>query len=59
MRRNTLRACALRGLLASTNYCIEQIPARIGYQDESAFRRLFKKNVGVSLREYRQRFAAR
>lgn len=54
-----LRVEASKALLASTNYRIEQIPARVGYQDESAFRRLFKKNVGVSPREYRQSFAAR
>ena len=54
-----LRLEASKALLASTNYRIEQIPARVGYQDESAFRRLFKKNVGVSPREYRQSFAAR
>jgi len=54
-----LRLEAGKALLAGTNYRIEQIPARVGYQDESAFRRLFKKYVGVSPREYRQRFAAR
>jgi transcriptional regulator GlxA family with amidase domain len=54
-----LRLEAGKVLLASTNYRIEQIPARVGYQDESAFRRLFKKYVGVSPREYRRRFAAR
>jgi len=54
-----LRLEASKALLASTNYRIEQIPARVGYQDESAFRRLFKKNVGVSPREYRQSFTAR
>ena len=54
-----LRLEAGKALLASTNYRIQQIPARVGYQDESAFRRLFKKNVGVSPREYRQSFAAR
>jgi len=54
-----LRLEASKSLLAGTNYRIEQIPARVGYQDESAFRRLFKKNVGVSPREYRQHHAAR
>ena len=48
-----------KALLAGTHYRIEQIPARVGYQDESAFRRLFKKYVGLSPREYRQRFATR
>lgn len=54
-----LRLEAGKALLAGTHYRIEQIPARVGYQDESAFRRLFKKYVGVSPREYRRRFAAR
>jgi transcriptional regulator GlxA family with amidase domain len=54
-----LRLETSKALLAGTNYRIEQIPARVGYQDESAFRRLFKKHVGVSPREYRRRFAAK
>jgi transcriptional regulator GlxA family with amidase domain len=54
-----LRLEAAKALLAGTHHRIEQIPARVGYQDESAFRRLFKKYVGVSPREYRRRFAAR
>ena len=54
-----LRLETSKALLVGTNYRIEQIPERVGYQDESAFRRLFKKYVGLSPREYRQRFAAR
>jgi transcriptional regulator GlxA family with amidase domain len=54
-----LRLETSKALLAGTHYRIEQIPARVGYQDESAFRRLFKKYVGVSPREYRRRFAPR
>jgi AraC-like DNA-binding protein len=45
-----------RGVHLSTD---DQVAVRVGYQDESAFRRLFKKHVGVSPREYRQRVAAR
>lgn len=53
-----LRIEAACGLLAGTRQRVESIPARIGYQDESTFRRSFKKHVGLSPREYRQRFAA-
>jgi transcriptional regulator GlxA family with amidase domain len=54
-----LRLEASKALLATSNYRIDQIAVRVGYQDESAFRRLFKKHVGVSPREYRQRVASR
>lgn len=52
-----LRLETSKALLASSHYRIDQIAARVGYQDDSAFRRLFKKHVGVSPREYRQRMA--
>ena len=54
-----LRLDRAKALLAGSHHRIEQIPGRVGYQDESAFRRLFKKHVGVSPREYRRQFAAR
>lgn len=30
---------------------------RVGYQDSSSLRRLFRKEMGLSPREYRERFA--
>ncbi len=43
-------------LLANTDYRLGQILERIGYHDESAFRRLFKRDTNLSPREYRRRF---
>jgi transcriptional regulator GlxA family with amidase domain len=54
-----LRVEAAKALLAGTHHRIEQIPERVGYRDESTFRRLFKKHAGVSPREYRRRFGDR
>lgn len=53
-----LRLEAGKSLLAGSHYRIDQIPERIGYHDESTFRRLFKKYSGLSPRDYRRRFAA-
>lgn len=51
-----LRLEAGKALLANTNYRVQQILERVGYNDESAFRRLFKKHTNLSPREYRRRF---
>jgi transcriptional regulator GlxA family with amidase domain len=45
-----------KGLLANSKLRLTQIVERIGYQDDSAFRRLFKRHTNLSPREYRQRF---
>jgi transcriptional regulator GlxA family with amidase domain len=54
-----LRVETAKALLVGTHPRIEQIPAHVGYRDESTFRRLFKKHAGVSPREYRRRFGDR
>lgn len=46
-------------LLANTDYRLGQNLERIGYHDESAFRRLFKRDTNLSPREYRRRFGAK
>ena len=46
-------------LLAETQYSIEQITNKVGYDDMSSFRRLFKQQAGVTPVEYRKRFAKR
>lgn len=51
-----LRLEASKALLANSRLNIDQILDRIGYQDDSAFRRLFKRHTNLSPREYRQRF---
>lgn len=43
-------------LLASTEYPIEQISKAVGIQDTSYFARFFKKNCGITPREYRNAF---
>ena len=43
-------------LLETTQLRLSEIVQRVGYNDESAFRRLFKKYCKVSPREYRRRF---
>ena len=45
-----------KALLENTQLRMGAILARIGYTDDSAFRRLFKKYTGLSPREYRERF---
>ena len=46
-------------LLTNTDYRLGQILERIGYHDESAFRRLFKRDTNLSPREYRRRFGGK
>ena len=48
-----------RRLLKSTNVSFDQIAYRVGYEDPGAFRRVFVQAVGLSPREYRQRFRSR
>lgn len=51
-----LRIQKARELLETTRLNIDQIAWQVGYQDQSAFRRRFKKMVGLSPSEYRKRF---
>jgi transcriptional regulator GlxA family with amidase domain len=53
-----LRLEAAKGLLANSKLRLGQILERIGYHDDSAFRRLFKRRTSLSPREYRQRFGS-
>ncbi len=41
-------------LLETTNLSIEQLIERVGYSSQSALRRLFQKQLGISPRQYRQ-----
>lgn len=41
-------------LLITTNDTIEEVAAKVGYDESNYFRRLFKKTVGVSPREFRR-----
>jgi AraC-like DNA-binding protein len=46
-----------RGLLETSRLSFDQIVERVGYEDASSFRRLFKRAVGISPHEYRRRFS--
>jgi transcriptional regulator GlxA family with amidase domain len=48
-----------KALLETTSLSFAQIVDRAGYSDESAFRRLFKRHVGLTPIEYQKRFSVR
>lgn len=52
-----IRIDAAKQLLESTNLGIDQITDKVGYNDSSSFRRLFKREVELSPSEYRNRFS--
>ncbi|NDV25192.1 GlxA family transcriptional regulator [Desulfovibrio sp. JC010] len=52
-----LRIEAARHLLEVSSKGVEEITARVGYDNPSSFRRLFKSMTGLSPREYRTRFS--
>jgi transcriptional regulator GlxA family with amidase domain len=54
-----LRVEAGKALLENTALRMDQILERVGYDDDSAFRRLFRKHTSLSPREYRKRFGVR
>jgi transcriptional regulator GlxA family with amidase domain len=53
-----LRIETSKALLENTRLRIDEIVDRVGYTDDGAFRRLFKKHTNMSPREYRIRFGA-
>jgi transcriptional regulator GlxA family with amidase domain len=52
-----VRIEAAKKRLETTRESMTTITWKIGYEDSSSFRRLFKKNTGLSPREYRDKFA--
>lgn len=52
-----IRIEAAKRKLETTMETVDQITWQVGYEDSNSFRRLFKKNTGLSPREYRDRFA--
>lgn len=51
-----LRVEKAKGLLELTSLSVSEICWNVGYQDVSAFSRLFKSTSGLSARDYRRRF---
>lgn len=54
-----VRINAAQKLLSETQFEPEKIVLMVGYEDMSSFRRLFKKQTGLTLAVYRSRFAKR
>lgn len=52
----TLRIRVAKNLLETKRICIDDVSHRVGYGDVSAFRQLFKRETGISPREYERRF---
>lgn len=52
-----LRVGKAREMLELSNTTIDEIARRVGYEDVGAFRQVFQKVMGLSLGEYRRRFA--
>lgn len=51
-----IRIEAAKEKLEKTMTSIDEITQQVGYEDANSFRKLFKKNTGLSPREYRNRF---
>jgi transcriptional regulator GlxA family with amidase domain len=54
----TLRIEEAKHLLETTSTPVEMVAVEVGYEDPNFFRRLFKRQVGITPARYRQRFAA-
>jgi transcriptional regulator GlxA family with amidase domain len=53
-----LRIEAAKQLLESETTVIEEISNRVGYEDPTSFRRIFKRNVGITPALYRKKFCS-
>ncbi len=52
-----LRVTAAKELLESGNETVQSIALKVGYEDQAFFRRVFKRQTGMTPAEYRGRFA--
>ncbi len=48
-----------KALLETTRLRVQDIPARVGYGDETTFRQIFTRHTGMTPSTYRQRFGRR
>jgi transcriptional regulator GlxA family with amidase domain len=53
----TLRVDVAKRLLETRRLKVDNVSERVGYNDLSTFRRLFKRQTGLSPREYQRRFS--
>ena len=53
----TLRVEEAKQILETSDWPTEQVGAAVGYEDPAFFRRLFKRQTGVTPARYRQRFS--
>lgn len=53
----TLRMAAAKELLERDTLPVQNVSARVGYENVAFFRSLFKRHTGMTPAEYRQRFA--
>lgn len=51
-----IRIEAAKQTLETTEKSIDEITWQVGYEDTNSFRKLFRKNTGLSPKEYRSRF---
>lgn len=52
----SLRVEEAKHLLEASNASVDEISEEVGYEDSGSFRRLFKRHVGISPKQYRQRY---
>lgn len=52
----SLRIEEAKHMLETTQQAIEDVAEQVGYEDSGSFRRLFKRQVGISPHKYRQRY---
>jgi transcriptional regulator GlxA family with amidase domain len=55
----SLRVAVAKRLLEGRGTSVEAVATRVGYHDLSTFRRLFRRETGLSPRDYQRRFARR
>jgi len=55
----SLRVDVAKRLLETKGLNVDAVSERVGYRDLSTFRRLFKRETGLSPREYQRRFSRR
>ena len=55
----SLRIEAAKSLLETKGLAVDLVSERVGYEDVSTFRQLFKRETGLSPRDYQRQFARR